>query len=159
MIRCTFHLNGGQLSTLSCPGVGFFSAWSGNAGPHRNNPDSIAIPKKGPIPPGNYFIVTRPRGGFRTRWQDMIHGLESGSDRDLWFALYRQDSAIDDFAFIEGVERGHFRLHPAGQSGISNGCITLHSHAEYNILLNELLRTPAMMVTAQLKAFGTIQVY
>lgn len=24
MIQCTFHLNGGQLSTLSCPGIGFF---------------------------------------------------------------------------------------------------------------------------------------
>lgn len=159
MIRCTFHLNGGQLSTLSCPGVGFFPAYSGNAGPHRNNPASITVVKKGPLPPGLYYIVTRQRGGPHSRWRDMVHGLESGSDRDLWFALYRQDSHIDDISFIDGVERGNFRLHPAGKSGISDGCITLPSHADYAILLEALLSTPSVMVTAQLKAFGTIQVY
>lgn len=59
MIRCTFHLNGGQMSTLSCPGLGFFPAYSGHAGANRNNPDAIALKKKGPLPPGKYFIVTR----------------------------------------------------------------------------------------------------
>ncbi|ATF92902.1 Uncharacterised protein [Cedecea neteri] len=39
MIRCTFHLNGGALSTLSCPGIGFFAAYSGQAGSTRNNPE------------------------------------------------------------------------------------------------------------------------
>jgi hypothetical protein len=159
MIRCTFHLNGYQLSTLSCPGIGFFPAYSGNAGVNRNNPNAIAAKKVGPLPPGNYYIVSRPRGGFRSLWQDMIHGLESGSDRDLWFALYRKDRLIDDMTFIEGVERGHFRLHPAGKSGISDGCITLPNHSDYAILLQALLSTPSMMVSSQLKAFGTIQVY
>lgn len=69
------------------------------------------------------------------------------------------DSQIDDISFIDGVERGNFRLHPAGKSGISDGCITLPSHADYAILLEALLSTPSVMVTAQLKAFGTIQVY
>ena len=159
MIQCIFHLNGGQLSTLSCPGIGFFSAYSGHSGPHRNNPDSIATLKKGPLPPGKYYIVTRPRGGFKSHWTDMIHGLESGSDRDLWFALYKDDEKIDDFTFISDVERGRFRLHPAGNSGISEGCITLPNHSDYAILLMAILRSPAMLITAQLKAFGTIQVY
>jgi hypothetical protein len=159
MIRCTFHLNGGQLSTLSCPGVGFFAAYSGTTGHHRNNPGSVAIQKKGPLPPGRYYIVTRPRGGLKSRWNDMIHGLESGSDRDLWFALYRDDGSIDDSSFINDVKRGHFRLHLAGKSGISEGCITLPSHSDYALLLQALLTQPMMLVTSQLRAFGTIQVY
>ncbi len=78
MTRCTFHLNGGQMSTLSCPGVGFFPAYSGHSGINRNNPDAIALKKKGPLPPGKYYIVTRSRGGMRSRWHDMLKELESG---------------------------------------------------------------------------------
>ena len=159
MIRCTFHLNGGQLSTLSCPGLGFFPAYSGNAGPNRNNPDAVAIPKVGPLPPGLYYIVIRPRGGLKARWKDTIKELESGSNRDFWFALYRADEHIDDITFIDNVERGSFRLHPAGQSGISNGCITLPNHAHNTILMHALLASGAMMITSELKALGTIQVY
>ncbi|WP_072036613.1 DUF2778 domain-containing protein [Leclercia adecarboxylata] len=159
MIRCTFHLNGGQLSTLSCPGVGFFPAYSGNKGVNRNNPGAVSTPEVGPLPPGLYYIVTRPRGGLKSRWKDTIKELESGSNRDFWFALYRDDGHIDDRTFIDNVERGSFRLHPAGQSGISNGCITLPHHAHYRLLMHSLLLSGAMKVTPELSAFGTIQVY
>jgi len=159
MIQCTFHLNASQLSTLSCPGLGFFSAYSGNRGKYRNVPEVAGLVHKGPLPPGKYYIVTRIHGGLRSRWEDMIHGLESGSDRDLWFSLYRDDGMVDDTTFIDAVERGNFRLHPSGQSGISDGCITVVSHADYALLFSALLSTPAMLVTARLKAFGTIQVY
>lgn len=159
MIRCTFHLNGGQLSTLSCPGIGFFPAYSGNAGENRNNPAAVATPEVGPLPPGLYYIVTRPRGGIKSHWKDLVKELESGSNRDYWFALYRDDEHIDDITFIDKVKRGSFRLHPAGQSGISNGCITLPNHAHYMLLMHALLSSGAMMVTPQLKALGTIQVY
>ncbi|MGL4429493.1 hypothetical protein D3C75_311130 [compost metagenome] len=159
MIRCTFHLNGGQMSTLSCPGVGFFPAYSGHAGVNRNNSDSVAVKKKGPLPPGKYFIVTRTRGGIRSRWHDMFKELESGSNRDLWFALYRDDETVDDTTFIGNVQRGAFRLHPAGSSGISEGCITLPNHTHYHILHQALLSSGSMLITAELKAFGTIQVY
>jgi len=106
-----------------------------------------------------YYIVTRPRGGLKARWKDTIKELESGSNRDFWFALYRADEHIDDITFIDNVERGSFRLHPAGQSGISNGCITLPNHAHYTILMHALLASGAMMITSELKALGTIQVY
>lgn len=141
------------------PGDWFFPAYSGNKGWHRNNPDSVAKPKRGPLPPGKYYIVARPTGGLLSRWDDAIKGLRSGSDRDLWFALYRQDRLLDDKTFINEVERGLFRLHPAGHSGNSDGCITLPNHADYQVLMFALYRSPAMMLTAQLKAFGTIQVY
>ena len=159
MIRCTFHLNGNQLSTLSCPGLGFFPAFSGNAGYNRNNPDAVATAEVGPLPPGLYYIVTRPRGGLGTHWHDAIKSLESGSNRDFWFALYRHDNRIDDRTFINNVERGSFRLHPAGQSGISNGCITLPNHSHYRILMHGLLASGTVNVTAGLNALGTIQVY
>ncbi|MGL4723155.1 MAG: DUF2778 domain-containing protein [Scandinavium sp.] len=159
MIRCTFHLNGGALSTLSCPGIGFFPAYSGNAGPMRNNPDSIKIKDIGPLPAGQYFIVTRGRGGLGTRARDWFQSEATGSDRSIWFALYRNDSRIDDLTFIEDVERGHFRLHPAGYAGRSDGCITLPRRSDFTLLREALLKTPAFKVSASLTAFGTIQVY
>lgn len=111
------------------------------------------------LPPGLYYIVTRPRGGIKSHWKDLVKELESGSNRDYWFALYRDDEHIDDITFIDKVKRGSFRLHPAGQSGISNGCITLPNHAHYTLLMHSLISSGAMMVTPQLKALGTIQVY
>ena len=89
----------------------------------------------------------------------MIKSIESGSNRDFWFALYRVDEHIDDVTFIEGVERGSFRLHPAGHSGISNGCITLPDHSHYRTLMHGLLLSGSIIVTAQLRAFGTVQVF
>ncbi|EGT0619147.1 DUF2778 domain-containing protein [Citrobacter braakii] len=159
MIRCTFHLNGGQLSNLSCPGVGFFPAYSGNSGEHRNNPESVAIKDIGPLPPGKYYIVSRPKGGIFSAIKDYTASEISGSDRDIWFGLFREDEKLDDVTFYNKVNRGYFRLHPAGYTGVSNGCITLPSRAHYNILREALLSTPQMLVTPSLRAYGTIQVY
>ncbi|NTX69919.1 hypothetical protein FCH31_10815 [Lelliottia amnigena] len=41
----------------------------------------------------------------------------------------------------------------------NDGCITLPSHADYAMILLDTLLPPSVMVTAQLKAFGTIQAY
>lgn len=158
MIACTFYLNGGALSNLSCPGVGFFPAYSGS-GRSRNNPDAVAVPSIGPLPPGLYYIVTRGSGGLVTGISDSIASFISGSDRAIWFALYRHDAQIDDLTFIENVERGHFRLHPAGYKGVSEGCITLPRLSDFMLLRDALLNTPTIQVTASLTAFGTIQVY
>ena len=106
MIRCTFYLNGGSLSTLSCPGVGFFPAYSGNSGLHRNNPDSTNVKNIGPLPPGKYYIVSRPLGGIRTMVYDYFSSQISSSDRDVWFALFREDGQVDDITFFESVSRG-----------------------------------------------------
>ncbi|WP_166360873.1 DUF2778 domain-containing protein [Pseudomonas akapageensis] len=158
MIRCTFHLNGGALSTLSCPGVGFFPAYSGMES-SRNDPHAVSTPSIGPLPPGNYYIVTRGSGGLITGIRDSFASLVSGSDRSIWFALYRQDSNIDDLTYIDSVERGHFRLHPAGYNGVSEGCITLPRSSDFMILREALLKTATFNPTTTLKAFGTVQVY
>lgn len=159
MIRCTFHLNGGRLSNLSCPGIGFFPAYSGNAGPHRNNPGSAVLQDIGPLPPGKYHIVNRPKGGAMGILRDQINSLLSGSDRTLWLGLFRDDGTIDDYTFIEYVRRGNFRLHPAGYQGVSNGCITLPDHFHYAILRKALLRAPTTPLSGGLISYGTIQVY
>lgn len=143
---------------LSCPGIGFFPAYSGNTGQHRNNPDSITVKNIGPLPPGKYYIVDRPRS-LSTRVRDVFATTYTGSDHSIWFALYRVDSNIDDHTFVAQVERGNFRLHPAGYEGISNGCITLPSPSHFTVLREALMRTPTVLVTASLKAYGTIQVY
>ncbi|MBZ0059623.1 DUF2778 domain-containing protein [Leclercia barmai] len=158
MIQCTFHLNGNQLSNLSCPGIGFFPAYSGT-GTSRNNANDIAIPSIGPLPPGLYYIVTRGTGGILTGLSDAFASFVSGSDRSVWFALYRHDAQIDDITFIGHVERGHFRLHPAGYKGVSEGCITMPRLSDFMLLRDVLLKTPTIQVTSSLTAFGTIQVY
>lgn len=159
MIRCTFLLNGNGLSTLSVPGVGFFPAYSGNAGAHRNNPDSVAVVKVGPLPPGKYYIVDRPKGGLGSQATALGNSIMSGSNRFIWFALYREDSDLDDITFIDHVKRGQFRLHPAGYSGVSEGCITFPNHSHYAILRSALLGTAQTKISASLTAYGTVQVY
>lgn len=158
MIHSTFFLNGNQLSNWCCPGIGFFPAYSGT-GSSRNNPADVAVPSIGPLPPGLYYIVTRGTGGLLTGLSDALASFISGSDRSLWFALYRHDAQIDDLTFIGEVERGHFRLHPAGYKGVSEGCITLPRLSDFMILRDALLGTPTLQVTGSLTAFGTVQVY
>ncbi|WP_368541563.1 DUF2778 domain-containing protein [Enterobacter soli] len=158
MIHCTFFLNGHRLSNLCCPGIGFFPAYSGT-GSSRNNPDDISKPSIGPLPPGLYYIVTRGRGGLLTGLSDALASFVSGSERSLWFALYRHDAQIDDVTFIDKVERGHFRLHPAGYKGVSEGCITLPRLSDFLMLRDALLETPTQLIMGSLTAFGTVQVY
>ncbi|MDF7680323.1 DUF2778 domain-containing protein [Enterobacteriaceae bacterium ESL0689] len=159
MIRCTFRLNGQNMSTFSCPGVGFFPAYSGYAGSTRNNPNAIAIPGSGPLPTGRYYIVTRPTGGILSPIRDATSSILSGSNRFTWFALYKDDGKIEDHTFIGNVERGNFRLHPAGYRGISEGCITFPNRSDFEILRHALLQTSTFYVSSSLVAFGTVQVY
>jgi hypothetical protein len=125
----------------------------------RNNPDAVDIQDVGPLPPGKYYIVSRPGSGFKHLVKDTAYSVFSGSNHFTWFALYREDSSIDDHTFINNVERGNFRLHPAGYKGISNGCITFISKDDYNIFRGALLRTPTFKLSGQLEAYGTVQVY
>ncbi|WP_249290593.1 tlde1 domain-containing protein [Burkholderia humptydooensis] len=52
-ISCTFALNNQKFSTLQCPGVGAFPAFSGT-GKGRDNPAAVAKKDVGPLPPGRY---------------------------------------------------------------------------------------------------------
>ena len=122
-------------------------------------PAKIGLKDIGPLPPGQYYIVTRATGGFGTKARDWFASEISGSDRSVWFALYRNDGNIDDHTFIEQVNRGNFRLHPAGYKGISQGCITLPRKSDFMLLREALLKSAPVMASASLRAFGTVQVY
>lgn len=157
-ITCTYVLNGMETSILSCAGVGNFPAFSGQmAG--RNNPTLSSIADIGPLPTGRYFIVSRQSGGRLGAIREFGLKYGYGTDRNTWFALYRDDGKINDETFIEGVKRGNFRLHPIGPMGLSEGCITMTSHADFDYLRAALLGASMIGVPGtSLKAHGTIRV-
>jgi hypothetical protein len=157
-IECTFSLNNKPMSVLHCDGVGDFDAFSGNdAG--KNNPDAVAIPDVGPLPPGRYYIVDRGSGGLFTHTIDFFADFINKTDRRKWFALYRDDGNVDDWTFIDDVARGLFRLHPHGTSNISKGCITLADPPAFYRLRDHLLHaTPVAIPSGRGFAYGTVEV-
>ncbi|QYM92472.1 DUF2778 domain-containing protein [Dickeya zeae] len=158
-----FIVNNADYSPLTLLGVGTFMAFSGNK-IYRNRGGCTDVPENGPIPAGRYWIVDRPTGGMRSQvmtWsKDKLNSiLGNPSNHSEWFALYRDDEKIDDYTWINGVERGNFRLHPVGGRGISLGCITLRHYSDFAAIRAALLRTRMQPVrNTGLKSYGTIEV-
>lgn len=158
-----FVVDNAPTSTLTMHGVGTFAAFSGDD-IYRNRGGCTAVVGKGPLPAGRYWIVARPSGGIRSRLEatikdawNAIHG--SPTHHDEWFALYRDDGLIDDWTWVNGVRRGNFRLHPVGGTGVSFGCITLTSRADFGRLRQALLYAPTVSAgTSGLSAYGWIEV-
>ena len=128
-------------------------------GDATNRAESANIPDIGPLPPGRYYIILRGLGGWYTQTKDSVNAFFTGSNRNEWFALYRDDGLINDETFVKGVRRGEFRLHPIGPSGISKGCITLYSQSDFKILASALLRTGGQQLGNYMIAHGVVQVY
>ncbi|WP_371365475.1 DUF2778 domain-containing protein [Pseudomonas sp. QL9] len=155
-------LSGADYAPFNLYGVGVFAAFSGN-GVYRNKGACAAIPNDSPLPPGKYWIVERGAGGIgswvKAQSQDLynklFHGAEFG--RGEWFALYKDDWSIDDSAWINGVKRGLFRLHPGR---VSEGCITIAHNSDYALIRNALMRTTPMQVPCMksLMARGWVEV-
>ncbi|MGF6982974.1 hypothetical protein QFZ99_002451 [Paraburkholderia atlantica] len=158
-----FLVNNEPRSPLIISGIGTFDAYSGDR-QYRNRGGCTAVPGKGPIPTGKYWIVARPAGGVGSRalaWIKDAFSAYDGSptDHSEWFALYRDDGVIDDWTWVNGVKRGQFRLHPAGGRGISLGCITLPSRTDFLRIRNSLLHTMTVPAgNSGLRAYGTIEV-
>ncbi len=84
---------------------------------------------------------------------DFIKGKED------WFALYANDGKIDDYTFCNKVERGHFRLHPKGPNGLSEGCVTIEERSDFVIIRSMLLRSSMIDVPgSNMKAYGVLVV-
>jgi hypothetical protein len=148
MATCLFDLNNQLFSSFVCD-FGSYPAFSGK-GSDRNNPDSVGKVGQGPIPLGNYYIVDRVSGG----WLGDV--LAWYSDKDLWFALYRDDGTIDDETFVDAVRRGQFRLHP-GRNSL--GCITLQYPMQFAILRGFLLAQPVEYIPGtKTRTYGTVWV-
>jgi hypothetical protein len=134
-----------------CEGVSY-AAFSGN-GTRRNNPRSGGVADNGPILPGRYYIVGRQSGGHLSGFRDFATG------RNEWFALYRDDGAIDDQTFIGGVRRGEFRLHPLGPSGMSLGCIVIQNPTDFTALRSRLLAAAVNHIPGTTtRHYGTVEV-
>lgn len=161
-IHGKFVLNDADYSPLTLYGVGTFMAFSGT-GIYRNRGACGDVLKNGPLPTGKYWIVDLGAGGALSAlksdaqdlWNKTWYGTAFG--RDEWFALYRDDSGIDDGTWINNVYRGLFRLHP-GQ--ISEGCITIPHNSDYAKIRNALMNTQLMRVPCMksLMARGFIEV-
>lgn len=158
VIIAQFALNGLPSSILSVSGVGNFPAFSGQKY-GRNNVTMASRKKIGPVPPGRYFILGRESGGRLGAIGNFYLDNIYGTDRDTWFALYKEDLQIDDTVYIEGVKRGQFRLHPIGPAGLSEGCITLCHQSDFDYLRQALLHTTMMQVPcSSFKAYGMVTV-
>ncbi|PKE27656.1 hypothetical protein CWS43_25680 [Rahnella sp. AA] len=157
-LTCSFVLNGMETSILSCAGVGNFPAFSGRfAG--RNNPTLTNVAMSGALPVGRYYIVSRESGGRLGAVRMAALKYIYGAAREDWFSLYRDDGKINDETFIEGVKRGNFRLHPIGPLGLSEGCITMTSLAEFDYLRAALMATSMITIPgSSLKAHGIMKV-
>lgn len=154
MIDCRFELNNQPISKFICGQVPY-NAFSG-FGKHANRRKHACLPKSGPIPPGQYYIIDRQSGGLKTRLRQFF---DMRDPKDGWFALYAADGSIDDVTFCNEVKRGNFRLHPKGVLGISEGCIVIDSPAQFDHVALRLRGATQMPVPGlDIKAYGIVTV-
>ena len=148
---CTFKLNGKPMSSFEIDGAQY-SAFSG-MGQDRNKKKSACLKGVGPIPPGTYYIVDRPAGGILGAVREWL-----GNKGD-WFALYADDGSVDDQTLCDQTIRGNFRLHPKGPLGRSEGCITIESLNDFNVIRKTLKSYPLEVIAnSQLKAYAKVLV-
>lgn len=154
MINCSFELNGKPMSKFICAQVPY-NAFSGS-GEHTNTKTYACVPKVGPIPPGQYYLIDRKSGGLKKRLRQFF---DMRDPRESWFALYAADGRIDDVTFCEEVKRGNFRLHPKGVLGISEGCIVIDNPIEFDQLALALRSAEQIHVPGlDSKAYGIVTV-
>ncbi len=157
-----FTINNADFSPLLIYGVGTFMAFSGDS-TYRNRGGCVALPDKGPLPPGRYLIVDRPQGGTGSRIRTQVIDAWNSvagvpSDHTQWFALYRADGLLDDYTWINEVKRGNFRLHPVGGQGLSLGCITLQHSSDFALIRDALLATNKVVMGKGILTYGEIEV-
>jgi hypothetical protein len=134
------------LSAISL-GATSFPAFSGEER-HLNSPSHQCLPN-GPIPSGTYYIVDRESGGRLGSLRDKFN------KSDWWFALYSDDLKVDDLTFCDKVMRGQLRLHPAGWTGRSAGCVTLPFMSDFLVLRQIILsQTKFDVPCVDMKAYG-----
>lgn len=147
----------GQTVKLICNGVGTFDVFSGIK--PTTNIAECAFKDKAALPPGNYWIVPRPLGSFYNIVANTVKDLLYQTNHYEWFGLY-SESTMSDHLFVNGVNRGGFRLHPLRPdgSGESWGCITFHHISQFHIVRNALLSTNMVTIKAGVKAYGHVTV-
>lgn len=161
MIHCEMDYNkgssDGKTVKLLCYGVGTFDVFSGEN--PTTNIAECAFKNKAALPPGNYWIVDRPTGSFANKALSAIKDWRNGTDHSTWFGLYDSET-MSDHVFVNGVDRGGFRIHPLRPdgSGESWGCITFPTVSQFEVLRRALLSTKKVKVKAGIMAYGQVAV-
>ncbi|EXU75350.1 DUF2778 domain-containing protein [Erwinia mallotivora] len=142
-------------------GVGRFPVLSGRK-THINDPNCEYLADEGSIPVGRYWIVEPPQGGVYTQARRAFLDFLHNTDHSEWFGLYNSQT-MDDYAYVNGVKRTGFRLHPLRPdgSGESWGCITLFKVSDFKQIRQALLRTSKVKVPSSrsgLMAYGYVDV-
>lgn len=142
-------------------GIGSFPVLSGRH-THINDPNCEYLPDEGSIPIGRYWIVQAPTGGLYTKTKRAILDYLHNTDHSEWFGLYNSRT-MDDYAYVNGVKRTGFRLHPLRPDGKGEswGCITLFKVSDFAQIRQALLRTSKMAVPGSrsgLMAYGYVDV-
>jgi hypothetical protein len=90
--------------------------------------------------------------------RDNLSPYFGSTDRRKWFMLWNPRTG--DMTNINGVQRGQFRLHPAGDLELSEGCITLVNSAEFELLQRFIRKSPPSLPVpgTTLRAYGTVTV-
>ena len=159
LVYCTYVLNGEPLSRLVCDGVAY-DAFSGDvAGNYVNDKRYQHVPKLGPLPLGKYYILDRESGGWLGWLKQPINDLAVGTNRSEWLSLYRDDGIIDDQTSINNIQRGAFRIHPAGPRRISQSCVTLTSQAAFDELRRSIKnRSGEILQDRGIRYYGILEV-
>ncbi|MBB3322584.1 DUF2778 domain-containing protein [Atlantibacter sp. RC6] len=163
MVFCELNYNDKMFDNrlkLRCADVGIFPVFSG-LGAFMNVLEFSRC-KNGPVPTGKYWIVDRPMGGIGSMERMVEKWIKTGNRYWEWFALYRQDGSIDDQTFVDGVNRGSFRLHPLRPdgTGVSDGCVTFCNQGDFYQFRQALLRSPQQPIPhSSLKAYGELNVF
>lgn len=159
MISCEMDYNNvsadGKYIKLICNSVGKFDVFSGIY--PTTNIAECAFKKNAALPPGNYWIVDRPDGSWKNELLTWFKDLRNGTNHNEWFGLYN-DITMSDSLFVNGVERGGFRLHPLRPdgSGESWGCITFRNISDFQKLRSALLATQKMRIKNKISAYGKV---
>ncbi|MBP2166868.1 hypothetical protein J2125_000060 [Erwinia toletana] len=90
-------------------GVGTFPVFSGIE--PVTNIAECAFKRNAALPVGTYWIVDAPEGSFANRALRAVKDFKNGTNHAEWFGLYNA-TTMSDHVFVNGVDRGAFRLHP-----------------------------------------------
>ncbi|OXL41930.1 hypothetical protein CA284_02980 [Enterobacter mori] len=149
----------GRRLKLHVYGVGTFSVFSGIE-PVTNIAECAFI-RNAALPVGTYWIVDAPEGSIANRVERFVKDFKNGTDHSEWFGLFNASTMADN-VFVNGVDRGSFRLHPLRPNGEGEswGCITFYNIPDFQLVRQSLLARKKIRVPGGkgLMAYGRIDV-
>ncbi|WP_082902748.1 tlde1 domain-containing protein [Paraburkholderia ginsengiterrae] len=130
---------------------GALSAARLSVGPISPRSRAPGITSKGGSYAGKVHILFKKQNDFNV----VMFGF---GDHTKWFMLWNAHGG--DTTMINGIRRGHFRLHPEGPMRLSQGCITVVSPFAFDSLRRYIRSHQADLPVpgSTLRAYGTVEV-